>query len=421
MAQASGIAIIGGGPAGLSAARLLSERGVRDVTVFEAQPRVGGKSLSVMYGGALHDLGTCYSTWAHARTNRWMRKLGFRQIPLGLQTVDGKPLMNFVGEGPGPSVPVEAWRYFGLWRAFMARLQEAPSNSDIVREAAEPVSVWLERHKLGRIRRFMLRAVTSIGYSPLEEISTLQALRWCTPSLIVSGALGQVKMPVDGWQPFWEQLVKGIDVRVDEPVLGIERDADGVTVTTRAGTQRFARVLITTAPDEIGRVMKTTDAERFVGDALRWNSYVISLVRAENWFSAHEAEAYADSLGPDAETGMLLSARRVRTGGPPSAMDIYLCGQYGNGRDSETLKAMLARGIAARGARMRYLIVQKNWKYFPRYDRQAIREGLLARMDEVQGQNRTWWAGAAFSHEAVSNVVAFNERLVPKITASLAA
>ncbi len=34
------IAIVGGGPAGLSAARLLAEQGFRNGTVFEAQKRI---------------------------------------------------------------------------------------------------------------------------------------------------------------------------------------------------------------------------------------------------------------------------------------------------------------------------------------------------------------------------------------------
>jgi phytoene dehydrogenase-like protein len=43
------IAILGAGPAGLSAALALREKGYRNVTVFEKSGRVGGQSLSEEY------------------------------------------------------------------------------------------------------------------------------------------------------------------------------------------------------------------------------------------------------------------------------------------------------------------------------------------------------------------------------------
>ena len=55
--NAPSIAIIGAGPAGLSAAHLLNARGLARVTVFEAGERLGGKSFSAAHAGAVHELG----------------------------------------------------------------------------------------------------------------------------------------------------------------------------------------------------------------------------------------------------------------------------------------------------------------------------------------------------------------------------
>src|SRR5687767_6128628 len=51
------IAIIGGGVAGLVAARTLVELGVDDLVVFERASEVGGKSCTVDIDGRPHDLG----------------------------------------------------------------------------------------------------------------------------------------------------------------------------------------------------------------------------------------------------------------------------------------------------------------------------------------------------------------------------
>ena len=51
--------IIGGGPAGLTMARMLKDRGVSRVTILEASAKVGGKCLSSDLGDHIVEFGTC--------------------------------------------------------------------------------------------------------------------------------------------------------------------------------------------------------------------------------------------------------------------------------------------------------------------------------------------------------------------------
>lgn len=76
------IGIIGGGPGGISLARLLTERGFSDVTVLERSREVGGKSRTVLHQGIPHEMGTCYYTLAYTRTKKWMKKLGLGEVTL---------------------------------------------------------------------------------------------------------------------------------------------------------------------------------------------------------------------------------------------------------------------------------------------------------------------------------------------------
>lgn len=56
------IVIIGAGPAGIATATRLLERGFKNVTVLEAEPRIGGRIHSVKFGEAFVDLG---AQWCH--------------------------------------------------------------------------------------------------------------------------------------------------------------------------------------------------------------------------------------------------------------------------------------------------------------------------------------------------------------------
>ena len=419
------VAVAGGGPAGLSIAKLLQDARLANVTVFEGQERLGGKSMTVRFAGATHEMGTCYSTIAHRLTNRWMREMGVRQAPLGQQMVDGVPLMQFVKSGPGQPLAVEALRFLSLWRRHQEAVRKLPGHPQVRDECAMTIGEWLDRHKLVRIRRFMLRALTNMGYGFLDEVTTLQALRWCTPELILSGALGQVKMPLDGWQPFWERLAQGLDVRLSDRVLGVERRNQGVALTTNSGEHKFDHVILTVAPDEAAKIMRLSADETAASEALDWGTYVTTLCEVDDWFDAHEAEAYSATLEPGAERGQMMSARRLpkakAAAAAQSANKIYLSGQYGGHLTGAQLEQRLAKDIGVRGAKLRNVILQKQWKYFPRYRPEAVRQGLVTRMNALQGQGGVWWSGSAFSHEAVSNIVSFNQNLVRRMTPALEA
>jgi glycine/D-amino acid oxidase-like deaminating enzyme len=423
MPNKSNVAIVGGGPAGLSLAKLLQDARLANVTVFEGDERLGGKSFTVRHSGATHEMGTCYSTFAHRLTNRWMRDMGMRQSPLGQQMVDGVPLMQFVKSGPGQPLAIEGLRFVSLWLRHQEAVRKLPDHRQVRDEAGMTIAEWLDRHKLVRIRRFMLRALTNMGYGFLDEVTTLQALRWCTPDLILSGALGQVKMPLDGWQPFWERLAQGLNVRAGDPVSGIERRNQGVVLTAKSGEHRFDSVVVTVAPDDAAKIMRLSADESAAADALDWGRYVTTLCEVDDWFDAHEAEAYSETLQPGAERGQMMSARRLPKAkaatAAPSANKIYLSGQYGGHLTGAQLEQRLAKDIGARGAKLRNVILQKQWKYFPRYRPEAVRQGLVSRMNALQGHGGVWWSGAAFSHEAVSNIVSFNQNLVRRMTPAL--
>ncbi len=422
MSATASIGIVGGGPAGLSLAKLLDEQGFSRVAVFEASERVGGKSYSIRQGGAVHDMGTCYSTLSYQTTNRWMRRYGIRQRALGRQVMEGAPFMKFVNAEPGGSLVAEAGRYLKARRAFLSDRAPNPDGAEAHAAAAEPFADWLARNDLPRMRRFMLRAFTSIGYGPLEALPTVQALRWATPRLFLTGLLAQLKMPVEGWQKLWEQVADDLDVRRAEPVQHIERGPNGVVIHTPTGPNVFDYLVVTTPVDELAGMMELTADERAIAVGTTWNSYVTTLCRVTDWFRGHAVEAYAEPLGPTAEAGLLLSARRAQAGLHRTAdADIYLTGQYGHGLTAEQLADRLHVEVERRGGRFEAVLCQKRWKYFPRYHLEALKDGLLTRMRNAQGANRTWYTGATFSYESVGNIVDFNLRLTSNMQTRLAA
>lgn len=412
------IGIVGAGPAGLSAARLLHETGRVRPIVFEKQERVGGKSFSTPRYGKVHDIGTCYSTLAHTVTNRWMRELAIPQTPIARQMVDGAPVMKYIMGGRPFTTAREAARFVSAWKRQTTAFDETPDLPEVRKTAAMPVGAWLDRQNLPSMRRYMQRGLTNMGYGYLDETPTAQALRWCTPSLLLSGALKQVKAPAKGWQSFWERLSQTLDVRLGQPVLSIRRGNEKTDIETPAGVTRVDALLIAAPLDEISGAMPLSAAEERVVDAVSWDRLAATLAAIVGWRRNDDIVIYEDALRDGAPPGTLLSSRIAAP--PPRKKDrdaprAFMCFQYGGRLTELELADKLRHEVQQRGGYLDHISMQKIWKFAPRYSAQALRDGLIGQMQAMQGDQRTWYTGATFSFEAVSNIVEFNRTLVPQM------
>jgi len=399
----------------LSLAKILQNDTAVATTIFEAAPRPGGKSMTVRPGNIPIEMGTCYLTASHRRVLGWMREEKTPLRPLGEQVFDGADVIRYIRKGSGPSMPLQVISYLRDRRALLQKLERPSPPRDSLVEAAMPVREWLARRGLDKMVRLMQRAVSSIGYGCLERIPTVQALRWVDRELIVSGMLKQLKLPVEGWTDFWEVLAKDFDLRLGARVGRITRSSSGVVIHHGNTSECFDAVVCAIPVDDFVRLLdRPSPLEREISDAMVWGEYAITLLAAEHWFRDHPVEAWSDAIEPGAPVGRILSAR-YEGFEPELGGHLYIAAQYGSGLEPDELVEILRSEIAGFGAEVTNVIMHRTWKYMATYAPHAIRNGLLSKMTAVQGQNATFFTGAAFSHEAVSHIVEFNAKLAPLI------
>ena len=411
-AKLPSVGIIGGGPAGLSLARLLQETGKFSPTVFEANPQLGGKSFSFLHGDAVVEMGTCYTTRAHWRVLGWMKEAGIGLRPLGEQVFDGEDFMDYVKRGDGPSLAIQVPRFLMARRKLMAALARKDIPAWAETQAAEPVADWLRARKLHKIERFMYRSMTNLGYGFVDETPTVQAMRWNDLDLILTGLLKQLKMPAEGWTTFWERAAAKLDVRLDSRVTAVDRSGPRPAITTSQGdTFEFDQIVCTIPIDDFVSGADATENEKEVASAIRWNGYTTTLVAVEDWFDDVTVHAYSSALLPGSPYGRMMSAR-IDGDEPELGGKLYLTGQLSGSYTDAELQEILIDEIAEHGGKPVNTILQKTWKYFAQYDNEAVRNGLLRRFRDMQGEKSTWYSGSTFSHEAVSNIVNFNAGLV---------
>lgn len=408
------IAIIGAGPGGLSLARLLKEKGVRDVTVFEARDRVGGKAASLSLPGGIIEMGTCYTTLDHGIVKRWMREQGIRQRQIGPARFDGRAFLDYVREGEGPAFVRQASRFFGYNQSVRRRLRAERLDRALLEETARPLLEWIEDKKLPKVERLLHRVQTAQGYGYLDDTSVFQSMRWINLKLVLSGALNQMHLPDRGWSTFWRHLAKDLHVRTNCPVRAVSRGPAGIEVDAGGETAVFDRLVCAIPVDDFCAMTEPTAAERDVAAGVEWVGYATSLIAAENWHTEWTIDAYSEALSPGAAPGRLIGGR-YEGHEPELGGHLYVTGQIARGLAEPELREALRADLGARGIRLVNLVDLRRWKYFPRYRPEAVREGLPNTMRAMQGEAGTFYTGATFSHELVSSIVNFNAVLAERI------
>ncbi|MEM5517618.1 FAD-dependent oxidoreductase [Henriciella sp. AS95] len=412
------VAIIGGGPAGISLAKMLADKDAFQVTVFESENAPGGKSFSVVRGESIVEMGTCYLTRAHRIVTTWMNDADIHLARMNEQSFDGEDFLKYVRRGAGPPLPAQIISFLlGRWH-LMRAVQQNPIPQWALEQAAQPVSEWLRARNLHKIERFMYRSLTNLGYGFVDETPTVQAMRWNDLDLILTGLFRQLKMPIEGWSAFWTRLSADLDVRLGHRASRIERTSQSATIHFENGEMFEADHVVCAMPiDDFVALTDSTPMEAEAASAITWNAYTTTLIGMKEKYADSRVEAYSRAVVPGAPYGRLMSAR-YEGYEPDLGGHLYLTGQLAGSYSDAELEEMLRADIADHGGAVDSFILQRTWKYFARYDSDAIRNGLLTTLKTMQGHRNTWYTGAAFSHEAVSNIVNFNAGLAAKIQAT---
>lgn len=404
--------ILGAGPAGLTMAKMLADRGIEDVILLEASDKVGGKCLSSEIGDHIVEFGTCYAIWSHKYILKQMKKLGIKRNFLRAQRIDDRELMDYIRDGSGPSFLWQVFKYLRLRGRLMTR---AESNDPAINATlAQPASDWLRANNLGKIENMMHRVVTSIGYGYLNRLPLIHAFRWVDFNMMVTGLLKFTVMPDGGWQHFWNRFAEGLDIRLEHGAVRIHRDNEGVRVVTSDGAEFSGDQLINTIPmDAFCKLTDPSGTETRISESIDWGGYTTSLLSVADWPHEVPVNAWSDTCATDANDGQILFSRFECD--DEDERQLFTVGQLSSAYGLDELTELALFSAQERGASDPRLVQQIVWSYMPTYKADAVREGLIAAMSEVQGENRTFHSGASFSHEAVSTISSFNAQLLAKV------
>ncbi len=258
------VAVVGGGLAGLTAARRLSASGV-DVVVLEGRDRVGGRTLNLeLDDGDVVEIGGQWVGPTQDRVLGLISELGMETFPTyceGKNVLElGGRISTYTGTIPrvSPLVLLEMERV----RRRLARMQEEvpledPWNAPLAREwDAIPFSQWMSRTTRSRRVWDLFRAAAAVvwGADP-SEFSLLWALFYMRSgggldALLDTRGGAQQDRLVGGSQEISVRLADELGDRValGTRVTRMVADERGVSIETSLGSARARRAVVALPP-----------------------------------------------------------------------------------------------------------------------------------------------------------------------------
>ncbi|MCJ2046384.1 FAD-dependent oxidoreductase [Methylobacterium sp. J-078] len=235
MASAFDVIIVGGGAAGIGAARRLAAHGV-SAMLLEGSSRLGGRAQTQDLAGYPLDLGC---EWLHSGDrNAWVAIAEASGFPVDRSDPPWTKAHPSLADDKNDRQA--AWRAYGGWEE---RLRSLGSGSDRASDALEPDGPWnaYVRAIAGFMSGVAPEAISATDYLAYDDASTGE--NWHLP--LGYGTLVAASMPTS------------TTLRLATPVERIDLTAGGVAVTTRAGIV------------DAGAAILTVSTAVLAGDAIR--------------------------------------------------------------------------------------------------------------------------------------------------------
>lgn len=408
--QRTRIAILGAGPAGLSAAEALQAKGYTQVTVFEQADHAGGKCRSIEYQGRSYELGAGIVAENNQAVIKLAKKYGVPYGPVEfgksilVDSQTGQPLEK----KPLTSKLYTAHKLFFKYRQLTKRFRSLaePGFLNVHSDACLPFSVFAKQHQLELVAEEFAPFFTGFGYGYFEHVPAAYVLKYYSWETVKAFAKRQMYKFPGGIQSLWTAVAKNKQVLYNTHVNKIERH-HGVTLTIGSKKLEFDQLILTTPLDEFLNYGEAGKEEQNLFSKITYCDY----------------RTYACVLnGFPAVSGYLPGNYHPSRAGHPvfwyqryTDSNLYTFYVLGDWQISDQqVIPNIERLVHQLGGTLSQVLTTAHWKYFPHVNTQTMQHGFHDQLDNLQGQQHTYYAGELLNFSTVGSSAAYAEHLVER-------
>ncbi len=405
------IGIIGAGPAGLTAAEALINRGYKHVTILEKQTTAGGKCRSFEYDGRSYELGAGIISINNQTVASLIKKYNIKT-----QSIDfSRPSLLIDGHTyralPVPTTTqkiqqlYQGLKYIALIRKYK-RIQE-PGFTKVHSDLCAPFTHWAKQHNATVLIKEFSKFFTGFGYDFLESVPAAYALKYFSPATLFAFLRGKVYTFPNGIQHLWTEVAKHHDVRYNMKIQHIKRDST-IHITTEHALFECDKLIVTSPLDEALKFIDASTEEQELFSNIQYCDYSVTTCHITN-FPKHEAGYLPDNFHASRKGQPIFWYHRY------AETDLYNFYTLSDASISDdTIQQNINSLIKALGGNVKKSEPILHWKYFPHVTGEQMQNGYYDRLEKLQSQNNTYYAGELHNFSMIEQSAAYAKDLVER-------
>jgi hypothetical protein len=411
------IGIVGGGPAGLTAAHYLKKAGYANVIVMEKNFEVGGKTQTVEYNGHNYEMGAIMSGPSYEQVIKLSKEFGEKTVPFAkgsapmVEADNQSAAMKQMTISKKIMLLAATVEYHFLYRKFNSAFSQ-PGMAKSPTELNEPFSTWAQKNSKfpDALTELLSYSFVSFGYGHMSEVPAAYVFRYFSPKLLRSFVFGQIHMLQNGYQSLWKKIAASVTVKLNFDVEKAHRDQYQWNVVSKSGEILQFDALVWTAPLEIlGQKIEIAPHLKDIFSKIRYQNYYSTLVEVDGLSKG--GGSVPDNFEKQTSTGHIVSWLHRW----PQKTDIANFYSLSNENLSpEQVETEIKKFANQHNFKIRNIIKNISWHYFPHFDTEALDLQAYEIIESQQGNKGLYMAGELMNFSTVEHTSEYAKELVER-------
>ena len=460
------IAIIGGGPAGLSAGMYLELKGYKNYVIYERTDHVGGKCHSPVYNGKRYEMGAIMGVPSYYAVHDIEKFAGVEhngpKLNRNYKYPDGRPdyrwdtadalksPAKFFFKHPKAALHLKKLqkqivefghiletKYKGYDVCGHRGVAEGRYEGFAVTEGREPVSgenpnlkdlalpfkEFCEKNGVPLVQEVWIQPFTSFGYGYFDEIPAAYVVKYLdaftVQQFLSTGKLWTWK---NGTQSIWE----GVNSHLKHPavlnseVKKVERRDGKIYVTVNdKEPEEFDKLIICTPLEMFTQYGDATEEEKALFSKIVHKEYFTMAVRTEEEKSPDISYYYFANMTPETRGHLMVFYHRWPDAGAQPLVTFTLRNHEGmQDVPFEVAKETTLKDMGIAGLPVEKTERIDDWYYFPHVSCKDYADGWYDKVEALQGEKNTYFAGEVMAFGDMEETVEYSRDLVRRFFAA---
>ncbi len=448
------ICIIGGGPAGTSAAMYLEKKGYTNYVIYEKSDHVGGKAFSPKMKVKTADgkweertieMGAvmgCDTYFAVAECEEFGGTTHLDGPPMGrkFKLVDGsdqptpisvllKKVMKmkklaklldkkYYGYDVNGHRGVAQGKYEGMCPSPKMKLKRIQGENPNLKDLSMPFSEFLKLNKCEDATTVWKGPFTSFGYGYFDEIPAAYVLKYLdaftVKQFLRTGKLWTWK---NGTQSIWE----GVNSHLKNPailnseVTNVERREDKVLVTVNGNVEEFDKLIICTPLEMFLDYGDAREEEKELFGKIQNKKYFTMAVRTAEGNTPEISYYFFENMTNETRGHMMVFYHRWPAEEVVEQPVVTFTLRNHEGMEDVPFDEARDTTIADMekcGRKVEQIERIDDWYYFPHVGSKDYADGWYDKVEAMQGKSNTFYAGEVMAFGDMEETVEYSRDLV---------